>query len=149
MAWRYWIKHHCRCLSGPDLAADIAPFRPSRTLAIAINGDFERNYLQALAQPQTFINVRRLIREASRKLIRSGNMLRPETASAWPSSLEDHVHLFLRQYPEQAEQMCYFLAQTIEPDAEQTEFVASLSAFLAWMQGELRVFSRASMHEGR
>lgn len=147
MAWRYWIKHHCRCLAGPDLAADIAPFRPSRALAIAINGDFERvlgNYLQALAQPQSPATVRRLIREASRKLIRSTNVLRPATAITWPSSLDGHVDFFLLQFPGQEEKMRYFLAQAVEPDAGVGEFVARLKAFSGWMLGEVQAMYRVN-----
>ena len=29
-SWGYWLKHHCRCLWGTDLAAHFDPFRPSR-----------------------------------------------------------------------------------------------------------------------
>lgn len=76
MAWRYWLRHHCRCVAGEDLAEGILLFRPSRTLALAANGDFEqvlRKYRNALLSAQSQEAALRLIREASRKLIRSTN----------------------------------------------------------------------------
>lgn len=70
LAWRYWLKHQCRCVAGQDLAKDIPLFRPSRTLAWAVNGDFEQvlqRYYDLLGTPQAEVTSRRLIREASRK----------------------------------------------------------------------------------
>lgn len=41
-SWGYWIKHECRCIHGTDLALQFPAFAPSRTIALAINGDYMR-----------------------------------------------------------------------------------------------------------
>ncbi|MFZ4214897.1 nucleotidyltransferase domain-containing protein [Pantoea endophytica] len=38
--WGYWLKHHCVCVYGEDLRERFAAFRPSKEIAIAVNGDF-------------------------------------------------------------------------------------------------------------
>lgn len=40
--WGFWLKHQCRCIWGNDLGLRFEPFRPSRTIALALNGDFPR-----------------------------------------------------------------------------------------------------------
>nr|WP_261793002.1 nucleotidyltransferase domain-containing protein [Pseudomonas chlororaphis] len=40
--WGFWLKHQCRCIWGNDLRLRFEPFRPSRRIAQAVNGDFPR-----------------------------------------------------------------------------------------------------------
>lgn len=114
MAWRYWLKHHCRCIVGKNLAEGVPPFRPSRTLALAVNEDFEHvlgKYLNALAAAQSGAVADRLMREASRKLIRSTNVLRNEADPDWPETLEEHVARFQRLFPAHGGELQYFFEQ--------------------------------------
>lgn len=141
MAWQYWIKHHCRCVAGNDLADEILPFMPSRALALAINGDFERvlgNYLEALAEASSAVARQRLIQEASRKLIRSTNILRRENNAHWPYSLEDYAEHFRRLYPAQAREIEYFLRQATQPDGDAAEFRQRMRQQVKWMKGVLQ-----------
>lgn len=100
LRWGYWIKHHCRCIWGPDLALDLPAQRPSREIALAVNGDFADamdDYVQRIAQePQA---QPRLQREAARKLIRASNMLRPLHGGGWPQTLDQHLQQLRQQSP--------------------------------------------------
>ncbi|WP_047285894.1 nucleotidyltransferase domain-containing protein [Pseudomonas protegens] len=104
-SWGYWLKHHCRCLWGEDLRSRFAPFRPSREIALAVNGDFLAvlyDYAERIDREQTPADVLRLQRQASRKLVRATNLLRQKQEPSWPQSLDEHVRLFVQHYPEMA-----------------------------------------------
>lgn len=136
IAWQYWLKHHCRCIVGKNLAEGVPPFRPSRTLALAVNGDFEdvlEKYGNALAVVQPEAVSGRFVREASRKLIRSTNVLRNETDPDWPETLEDHAIRFERLFPERGGDLRYFLEQAQRPNAAPASFSRRLRAFSDWM----------------
>ncbi len=140
MAWRYWLRHHCRCILGSDLTQGIPLFRPSRTLARAVNGDFGhvlQGYRNALAAAPSASAARRLVREASRKLIRSTNMLRGEADTDWPHTLEEHVVRFRSLFPVQGQELHFFLRQAREPDADPACFSGRLQAFADWMTNAL------------
>lgn len=135
-AWRYWLQHHCRCIAGQDLAEDIPLFRPSRALALAMNGDFEQvlqRYHDVLTRPQTDAASRRLIREAARKLIRSTNLLRKDADRDWPKTLEEYLARFQRLYPAQGGELRYFYDQAITPHALAESFAPRLQTFSGWL----------------
>ncbi len=86
-AWAYWLKHECRCLWGDDLGARLAPFTPSRALAVAINGDWAQvlaGYATRIATAPTEGDRLRLQKEAARKWLRATNVLRPPEGGDWP-----------------------------------------------------------------
>ena len=76
-SWGYWLKHHCRCIYGEDLRADFPLFRPSRAVAVAVNGDM-------ISVPNRFILQLRVLvpgpdrlfaqPAATSRLVRSTNM---------------------------------------------------------------------------
>lgn len=87
---------------GNDLTKRFDRFKPSRDIAIAVNGDFESvltRYADLIDQATTPTQSLRLQREASRKLIRSTQVLRSEQDLMWPQTLEEHVELFVQHYP--------------------------------------------------
>ncbi|EPL14442.1 nucleotidyltransferase domain-containing protein [Pseudomonas sp. CF161] len=134
-SWGYWLKHHCRCLWGTDLAAHFAPFKPSRAIALALNGDFYpvlSRYADQIDQPAQPSEVRRLQREASRKLIRATNILRSDQDPGWPLTLEEHVAQFVQCYPAQQAQIEFFLRHSQQPTASAEEFTARLRDFCQW-----------------
>jgi uncharacterized protein len=143
--WGFWLKHHCRCIHGNDLARNFAPFRPSRKIARSVNGDFYDvldRYALRIGTESDSAAIARLIREASRKLIRATNVLRPVASGSWPESLEDHFALFVETYPPMAQQAAFFRSFAATPGHEPpqvvtTDFVDRLRAFAAWMQQEL------------
>ena len=139
-SWGYWLKHQCRCLWGEDLAPQFAPFAPSRAIALAVNGDFAavlEGYAQRLDAAREPAVIARLQREASRKLIRSCNLLRQDNDTGWPASLDEHAALLLRRYPAMRPQMRYFLAQAQPGAAPASGFAAALRAFARWLARQL------------
>ncbi|MCW2257788.1 putative nucleotidyltransferase [Providencia alcalifaciens] len=77
--WGYWLKHQCRCIFGHDLACRFNLFKPSKAIAIAVNGDFVEvldGYVHSLSNISDEIERKQLQRAAARKLIRSTNILR-------------------------------------------------------------------------
>jgi hypothetical protein len=141
VAWRYWLKHHCRCVMGPDLAATILPFRPSRTLVLAVNGNFREvlaDYATRIAASSSGAMSQRLRREAARKAIRSTNVLRSEADGDWPTTLEDHAARFCRLFPEKADDLRILLDQSRNPAASAADFIARLDRFADWMDHAVR-----------
>lgn len=139
LSWGYWLKHHCRCLWGNDLSKRFDRFKPSRDIAMAVNGDFESvltRYADLIDQAATPTQSLRLQREASRKLIRSTQVLRSEQDLMWPQTLEEHVELFVQHFPCMRMQICFFWSQARSPDAKPKEFTAQLRSFLHWMISE-------------
>lgn len=112
----------------------------SRKLALAVNGDFERvlQRYQKLLSTEQPADSGRFIRGASRKLIRSTNILRSETGTDWPVSLEEHITLLTREYPERGDDMRYFLEQALKPDEEPKRFATRLGMFSDWMADAVR-----------
>ncbi len=144
-SWGYWLKHHCRCIWGNDLSRCFTPFPPSRTIALAINGDAvevlerqAREIEQLREQPPDAATIVRRQREAARKLIRATSVLRAEHEPSWPQTLEQHAALFLRRYPAMREQIDFFMVHAGpggEPDAQ---LPARLRAFALWLRPQLR-----------
>ncbi|MCK3828992.1 MULTISPECIES: DNA polymerase III subunit beta [unclassified Pseudomonas] len=135
-SWGFWLKHHCRCIWGEDLSLHFEASRPSRAIALAINGDFEQaltDYLVRIEQASTEHIRHRLQREASRALIRATHTLRPKEARMWPHTLEEYVALFVEHYPSMRVHIAYFLFEARNPSAECETFSTRLRAFLSWM----------------
>lgn len=135
-SWGYWLKHHCRCIWGDDLGTRFERFKPSRKIALAVNGDFEtvlKRYLDTLAKETCPAQIRRLQREAARKLVRATNILRAEYEPGWPLTLEDHAEQFIRRAPHMQAQIGFFMAQARQPDATVASFAAKMQQFVDWM----------------
>jgi predicted nucleotidyltransferase len=135
-SWGYWLKHQCRCLWGDDLARHFAPFAPSRAIALAVNGDFARvldDYARRLDDEREPAAIVRLQREASRKLIRSCNIVRQDGEPDWPASLDEHAALLLRHHPAMRAQMAYFLALAKPGAAPASGFTPALRQFTQWL----------------
>lgn len=142
IAWRYWLKHHCRCMYGPDLTIGILPFRPSAMLALAVNGDYHKvlvNYAEKIGACETQALSKKMRREAARKAIRSTNILRTETDASWPLSLDEHAERFQTLFPEKADEIQYFLMHAQGVTAEADDFVGRLIQFADWMDQIKRV----------
>lgn len=139
--WGFWLRHHCRCLWGADRSRDFGPFRPSRDIALAMNGDFETvlgGYLANLGRNGTLQDQWVLQRAASRKLLRATQILQNVYRGEWPWSLDDHAQLFLRRHPDMAAEAAFFLAEAHQPAAGCEEFSARLHALVTWMAQQHR-----------
>lgn len=140
--WGFWLKHQCRCLWGNDLSVQFERFKPSREIALAVNGDFEvvlSDYLSRIAGADSEPQRLGLQRQASRKLVRATQVVRPEEATAWPQTLEEHVAMFVRYHPAKVTQIAFFLFEARNPSAATENFCARLRAFLDWMVSQQRL----------
>ncbi|MEO6922144.1 MAG: nucleotidyltransferase domain-containing protein [Collimonas sp.] len=138
-SWGYWFKHHCRCIWGIDLAVDYAPFKPSKAIALAVNGDFHEildGYAERIENASDQVEAQHLKRAAARKLIRATNILRPDCEQSWPQGLSSHVDLFLKSYPAMADSISYFLAEANGTYGTPYEFVARLRTFALWLRAQ-------------
>lgn len=140
LSWGYWLKHHCKCVWGRDLTTGLQPFKPSRAIALAVNGDFASmlgKYAKRIEHTTDAIELHRLQREASRKLIRSTNILRMEQDESWPLTLEDHAELFLQRAPDMRSEIDYFLEHARTPSSGASTFSAALNSFTEWLLEQL------------
>ncbi|MGK5055604.1 hypothetical protein ACQ4WY_01535 [Janthinobacterium sp. LB2P49] len=88
---------------------------------------------RSLAGQHILVWQHRLQREASRKLIRSCNILRQDGDPCWPASLDEHAALLLRHYPAMQAPMAYFLAQARPGAAPASGFTPALRQFTQWL----------------
>lgn len=135
-SWGYWLKHHCRCIYGDDLAKHFQPFKPSQAIAVAVNGDFRvvlGEYIDQLTQVTERNKQKKIQRTAARKLIRSTNLLRTNADNDWPDTLAEHVSRLVRRYPQKADDIDYFLRESIAPADNAVSFIQHLTAFIGWL----------------
>lgn len=135
-SWGYWLKHHCRAIFGPDLAKQFDPFKPSKTIAIAVNGDYLNvlnHYIYKITESVDSIQIKHLQRAAARKLLRSTNILRSELDTDWPDTLDQYVEKFIHQYPKLKKEISFFLSESYQPQADKEIFIKQLKTFLVWL----------------
>lgn len=111
--------------------------RPAKAIALALNGDYAQvleDYARRLESASSEEERRRLQREAAKKLIRSSDILRGETESVWPETLEHYLALFRARHPGQAPALEYFKAVLDGQVTDPAVFIERLRAFSAWMQ---------------
>ena len=144
-SWGYWPKHDCVCVYGDDLRECFEPFRPSREIAIAVNGDFLTvlNGYVALMKPTLEPAQRHgLQRAAARKAIRSTNLLREENDRDWPVSLEELCEKFNDRYPALTEEMDYLLSISYRPRGDIMAFASRITTFAYWLNAEFHTRQR-------
>ncbi|EMG6526310.1 MULTISPECIES: hypothetical protein [Providencia] len=137
-SWGYWIKHHCRCIYGHDLATYFSQLIPSREIAEAVNGDFVNvlnDYIDQINHCNDDAELKLLYRAASRKLIRSTNILRWKKDNDWPETLSEYTQKLVQRYPERQFEINYFLYQGTVPFADE-QFVGKLIQFINWLDCE-------------
>lgn len=135
-SWGYWLKHHCRCIYGEDLTQRFDPFKPSKAIAVAVNGDFAavlEKYIAQLTQLTDRDEQKKIQRAAARKLIRSTNLLRTDAESDWPETLAEHATRLVTRYPQKADEVDYFLRESIAPADNAASFIQHLTVFLRWL----------------
>ncbi|MBV2191289.1 nucleotidyltransferase domain-containing protein [Providencia rettgeri] len=137
-SWGYWIKHHCRCIYGDDLATCFNQFTPSRAIAEAVNGDFVdvlNAYIDQINNCNDDAELTLLYRAASRKLIRSTDILRWKNDNDWPETLSEYAQKFVQRYPERQNEINYFLCQSLQPFVD-VQFLEHLVQFICWLDVE-------------
>lgn len=139
LSWGYWLKHHCICVFGEDLGRKFELFRPSRSIAIAVNGDFIsviENYIEQLRAETDIKKQQQLQRAAARKAIRATNILRNEYDKDWPDTLQEHCEKIRHQYPALAEDIGYLLTMGVTPCGEISYFIEKIKHFIRWLDIE-------------
>lgn len=132
LSWGYWLKHHCVCVYGEDLSKQFHAFKPSKAIAVAVNGDFLSVLENLIVQMQSSTDEnkkRQLQRTVARKAIRATNILRSEHDKDWPETLEEYRFKFNSRYPALAEEMDYLLIISNEPQGNIADFKRRVMAF--------------------
>lgn len=138
-SWGFWFKHHCCCIWGDDLATRLPLFKPSRAIALAVNGDFYTamdGYTRRIETTAGRAENQALKRAAARKLIRATNILRSDEDTSWPQDLDSHVDRFLKTYPAMADPINYLLSAANGAHDASGDFVARLRAFADWLRSK-------------
>ncbi|WP_143751365.1 nucleotidyltransferase domain-containing protein [Collimonas sp. PA-H2] len=136
-SWGFWLKHHCRCLWGNDLATGFDPFKPSKAIALAVNRDLHDamdSYAKRIETASNRTEIQLLKRAAARKLIRATNILRSDDDLSWPQSLDNYADSFLRLYPAMADSINYFLSAASGAHDISDDFVMRLRSFTNWLR---------------
>lgn len=124
-----------------DLDHITAPFKPSRLIALSVNGDF-RQVLERYGEKVTACTSatlsQRLRREAARQVMRSTNILRHETDVDWPLTFDDYAERLQSLFPEKTAEMQFFLKEARTPAPQVDDFVRRLLAFVDWMDAKLK-----------
>ncbi|MCY4763692.1 nucleotidyltransferase domain-containing protein [Klebsiella aerogenes] len=139
LSWGYWLRHHCVCVYGENLSNRFQPFKPSKEIAVAVNGDFLPVLRELIAQMQSSPDDNKklqLQRAAARKAIRATSILRSEHDEDWPETLEEHRIKLNARYPDKAEVMDYLLAASHEPHGDVADFKKQIMAFANWLNTE-------------
>lgn len=121
-----------------------APFKPSRVIALIVNGDFRQvleRYGEKITACTSATLSQRLRREAARKAIRLTNILRHETDVDWPLTLDDYAERFRSLFPEKKAEMQFFLKEARTPAPQVDDFVRRLLAFVDWMDAKHKELS--------
>ncbi len=137
--WGYWLKHHCICVYGEDLRDRFEPFRPSREIAVAVNGDFLtviKGYVALMKPTLEPAERHTLQRAAARKAIRSTNILRTDSDTDWPITLDELRDQFNSRYPALAEEMDYLQSISYRPYGDITAFARRITTFAYWLNAE-------------
>lgn len=143
--WGYWLKHHCVCVYGEDLRDRFEPFRPSKEIAVAVNGDFIEvlNGYVALMKPTLKPAQRHVLqRSAARKAVRSTNILRENNDQDWPVTLKELGEKFNDRYPALAEEMDYLLSISHRPGGDIMVFASRITTFSYWLNAEFHTRQR-------
>lgn len=145
-SWGYWLKHECRCIHGTDLAQRFPAFQPSPAIAQALNGDYAQvlqGYAARIASTQHPDTLRRLQKEAARKLVRATHVLRPASDCYWPQSLEEYASYCASQCPGKEQEIAFFLEHARSPWAPGDVFNDRLLRFTDWLQHTQRLAAPA------
>ncbi|MFB7517573.1 nucleotidyltransferase [Streptomyces sp. NPDC056144] len=130
----FFVACLCTPLLGPDLAADLPPYRPTSLLARETNGDLAR-VLPGWRARATEGADPLLARHVGRRLVRTGFTLVMPRWTGWTSDLDRSAELFGGYYPARAEQMRHAVtagrSRTAPDPAVLTDLIEDLGPWLA------------------
>ncbi len=136
LSWGYWLKHHCICVYGEDLGLQFQAFKPSKSIAVAVNGDFLPVLNKLIVQMHASVDKNKrlqLQRAVARKAIRATSILRSEHDNDWPDTLHEHRIKFNTRYPALSEEMDYLMAMSNEPHGSTANFNKRVMNFASWL----------------
>ncbi|WP_261885612.1 nucleotidyltransferase domain-containing protein [Vibrio pomeroyi] len=100
--WQFWLKHCCCCVWGNDLSIDFPRHKPSREIALALNGDLS-TFLEQMSlafKTMTDADVAKVI---GKKLVRAAYYFVAEKDDSWYTNLSQCTAVAKRYYPEQSD----------------------------------------------
>ncbi|MCG9545561.1 nucleotidyltransferase domain-containing protein [Vibrio sp. Isolate33] len=100
--WQFWLKHCCCCVWGNDLSIDFPRHKPSREIALALNGDLS-TFLEQMSlafKTMTDADVAKVI---GKKLVRAAYYFVAEKDGSWYTNLSQCTTVAKRYYPEQSD----------------------------------------------
>ena len=136
LSWGYWLRHHCVCVYGEDLSRRFQPFKPSKAIAVAVNGDFLTVLERLIAEMDASVDPNKqlqLQRAAARKIIRATSILRGEQDADWPDTLQQHRIKFIARYPALTKEMDYLMAIAHQPEGNIRDFQHRVRVFAEWL----------------
>ncbi|MEM1038677.1 MAG: nucleotidyltransferase domain-containing protein [Pseudomonadota bacterium] len=134
-----FLKHLCICVFGEKIQHSLPSFKPTRQVAKAFNGDFERvlekyRYRVTAASPD---ETPRLGHQISRKFVRTGFSLVTAREKSWTTDPQMSCDAFARHYPDKAADMQLALRFSGQPNIEKRELMALLDGFGNWLAMEV------------
>ena len=99
--WQYWLKHCCCCIWGNDLSIDFQRYKPSREIALALNGDLSTflDQMSPAFKTMTDADVAKVI---GKKLVRAAYYFVAEKDGSWYTNLSQCTAVAKRYYPDQS-----------------------------------------------
>ncbi|MFF8380721.1 nucleotidyltransferase [Streptomyces sp. NPDC015661] len=130
----FFVACLCTPLLGPDLAAELPPYRPTSLVARETNGDLALLLPGWRARAAEGTDLRLLGRNVGRRLVRTGFTLVMPRWGGWTSDLDRSAAVFGGFYPERAEQMrlAVTAGRSPSPDPEVLDLlIGDLAPWLA------------------
>ncbi|MFF0477305.1 nucleotidyltransferase [Streptomyces sp. NPDC004284] len=128
----FFVACLCTPLLGPDLAAELPPYRPTSLLARETNGDLALLLPGWRAQPAG----RALGRRVGRRLVRTGFTLVMPRWGGWTSDLDRQAAVFGAYHPERAEQMRLAVDAGRSPSPDPSVLRLLIGDLAPWLAAE-------------
>lgn len=120
-----FLKELSVCVHGEDLGAQFGPYKLTSEIAIQFNGDISAVLNRTLTRLQTALEeeVKKLIQNFARKLIRTYYSMVMQRSQIWTTKLNEQAEIFLRFFPEKIETVQSLLQWIEEIPSEREELL--------------------------
>jgi predicted nucleotidyltransferase len=150
----FFLRCLCACVHGEDLGPRLPEYRPTLELAAGTNGNVGAVLAAArarLAEAGAAGEVQAVCRGVSRKIVRTGFTLVMPRERVWTNSLPESCRLFVKHYPDRAEQMHEALRLALAPIANRDTVARMIDHLGAWLTQEYSaaILSRVPAAETR
>jgi predicted nucleotidyltransferase len=136
-----FIKHLCILISGENYSKKFPPFKPTKIVARAFNGDINSaftKYAAKINKANDKEEVKLLCSQISRKIIRTGFSLVMTREKSWTTDLPESYKAFVKYYPSKAEDMRIAVKWSKKPSESKQEILQYMQIFGKWLSGEVK-----------